>query len=125
MIPFNLEEYTKNPNRKIVTRDGRAVTKILCTDAKGDHPIVALIEGHDGTFEISCSYTNNGKVYSSNIESCADLFFAPEKHKGWVNVYRDFGLGIRHCKCVFDSEEEALRNRDTKAVATVKIEWEE
>ena len=82
MIPFNLKEYTKNPNRKIVTRDGRAVTKILCTDAKGDHPIVALIEGHDGTFEISCSYTNNGEIYSSNIESCADLFFAPEKHEG-------------------------------------------
>ena len=44
MIPFNLEEYTKNPNRKIVTRDGRAVTKILCTDAKGPFPIVALVE---------------------------------------------------------------------------------
>lgn len=125
MIPFNLEEYTKNPNRKIVTRDGRVVTKILCTDAKGDHPIIALIESHDGTFENSFSYTNNGKIYSSKIESCADLFFTPKKSEGWVNVYNDLGLGIRHCKCIFDSEEEALRNRDSEAIATVKIEWEE
>lgn len=31
MIHFNVEKYVKNPNRKIVTRDGRNV-RILCTD---------------------------------------------------------------------------------------------
>lgn len=42
MKQFNLDEYLKNPNRKIVTRDGRAV-RIICIDKKSDAwPIVAL-----------------------------------------------------------------------------------
>lgn len=42
MKEFSLEEYLKNPNRKIVTRDGRDV-RIICTDRRGgDHPILAL-----------------------------------------------------------------------------------
>ena len=44
MKPFNLEEYLANPNRKIVTRDGRNV-RIICTDRKdSDFPIVALVK---------------------------------------------------------------------------------
>ena len=124
MIPFNLEEYTKNPNRKIVTRGGRAVTKILCTDAKGPFPVVALVENPYCKIEAPLSFNNKGR-YSSRGQDSNDLFFVPEKREGWVNVYSDLGLGIRHCKCIFNSEEEALRNRDSKAVATVKIEWEE
>ena len=44
MKPFSLEEYLKNPNKKMVTRDGRKVTRVLCTDARGSYPVVALIE---------------------------------------------------------------------------------
>ena len=36
MKQFNLAEYLKNPERKIVTRDGRSVKRILCVDAKGE-----------------------------------------------------------------------------------------
>ena len=43
MKPFNLEEFKKNPSRKIITRDGRSV-QILCTNARRSYPIVALIE---------------------------------------------------------------------------------
>ena len=45
MKPFNLEEYLKDPNRKIVTRDGRNVT-IHCTNYC-IKPIIAQIEGLD------------------------------------------------------------------------------
>ena len=31
MKQFNLEEYKKNPNRKVITRDGRSV-RILCSN---------------------------------------------------------------------------------------------
>lgn len=42
MKQFNLEEYQKNPNRKVITRDGRNV-RIICTDKrKDDYPILAL-----------------------------------------------------------------------------------
>ena len=44
MKQFNLDEYLKNPSRKVVTRDGKNV-RIVCTDKKGnDYPVVALIE---------------------------------------------------------------------------------
>ena len=48
MKPFSLEEYIKNPSTKIVTRDGKNV-RIICTDAKGNFPIIALVETHNGT----------------------------------------------------------------------------
>lgn len=50
MKQFNLEEYLKNPSRKVVTRDGRNA-RIICTDAKGKYPIVALMEISDGSTE--------------------------------------------------------------------------
>ena len=34
MKQFNLEEYLKDPNKKVVTRDGRNA-RIVCTDRKG------------------------------------------------------------------------------------------
>lgn len=120
MKQFNLEEYLKNPSKKVVTRDGSKV-RIICTDKKGACPIVALIERSDGVAEETVTYKENGKFFGDSSYKY-DLFFAPEKHEGWVNVYRIGGLG---CRCIFDSEEEARQNADKEAIATVKIEWEE
>ena len=118
MKAFSLEEYLKNPNRKVVTRNGRSA-RIICTDAKGNYPIVVLIE--EGGYDNALSYTKNGKLYVGETNDY-DLFFAPEKHEGWVNVYRDFD-GLM-CGSVFATEEDAKCNAKT-AIATVKIEWEE
>ena len=60
MKPFNLEEYLANPSRKIVTKDGRKVKRVLCTDAMGPYPIVVLIENYDGTRDDSFQYTKDG-----------------------------------------------------------------
>lgn len=124
MKPFNLEEYLKNPSRKVVTRDGRNA-RIICTDAKGDFPIVALIEKLDSSIEFPQKFKKNGHFLYSNEDYHLDLFFVPEKHEGWVNVHRSLGLVDLCCRCIFDSEEEARRNADETVVATVKIEWEE
>ena len=43
MKEFNLNEYLKNPSQKVVTRDGRVV-RIVCTDVKGEYPILVYIE---------------------------------------------------------------------------------
>ena len=118
MKPFSLEEYLKNPNRKVVTRNGRSA-RIICTDAKGNYPIVVLIE--EGGYDNALSYTKDGKLYVGETNDY-DLFFAPEKHEGWVNVYRDFDDVM--CGSVFATEEDAKCNAKT-AIATVKIEWEE
>ena len=120
MKQFNLEEYLKNPSRKVVTRDGSKV-RILCTDKKGDCPIVALVTRCDGVDEETVTYTKNGKFFKDTSYNC-DLFFAPEKHEGWVNVCKS---QMYRCGLIHNSEEEARRNADKAAIATVKIEWEE
>lgn len=125
MEQFSLEKYLANPSRKVVTGDGRKV-KILCTNRKSPYPIVALVENHDSDNESVCSYRENGlySLYSLSEEN--NLFFAPEKHEGWVNVYRNSDSDT-YAGAVYDSQEDAKNRKafDENYVTTIKIEWEE
>ena len=131
MKQFSLEEYLANPSKKVVRRDGRKVTRFLCTDAKGDYPIVALVEKFSGS-EMPISYTKKGEN-RIGAKSDGDLFFAPEKHEGWVNIYKaeveieTFGcLVTRYAGLyIWPTEDAAKTAADPDPVATVKIEWEE
>ena len=131
MKQFNLEEYLKNPSRKVVTRDGRNV-RVLCTNAKGDYPIVALIATLDGSIEFVCKFKKDGHFLDNDDNnSNLDLFFVPEKYKGWVNIYRGC-CGPITSTHIFSSKEEAEESSMhccgfTKGLylTTVKIEWEE
>lgn len=129
MKQFNLEEYLKNPKRKIVTGDGRNV-RIICTDAKisAFHSIIALVGESNGN-ETIVTYTNEGRYYSRIPSKTNDLFFAPEKHEGWLNIYH-----IDKCGFYISPEHPYKSKREAEAVAefssknfftTVKIEWEE
>ena len=125
MKEFNLNEYLKDPSRKVVTRDGRKV-RIICTDAKGDEPIVALLYNKNRDEENVYTYNREGIFYKDN-DSCLDLFFAPVKREGWINVYR-FKDDTRTIGCLFSSEEEANLHKYDRAseyIKTIKIEWEE
>ena len=123
MEQFSLEKYLANPSRKVVTGDGRKV-KILCTDRKSDYPIIALVENCGSTEEYVYSYRKNGDCGCSSLDNY-NLFFAPEKHEGWINVYKNLTTSASfYCDYVFDSEEEA-KMKGGGAIATVKIEWEE
>ena len=125
MKQFNLEEYLANPSKKIVTRDGRKV-RIICTDRKRlNYPIVALIENKPTEGESVLYYTKEGKMFLDNGLSDADLFFTPEKHEGWVNVYKS-GFGWSLGASIWQTEEEAKKwiGADDYAT-TIKIEWEE
>lgn len=126
MKPFNLEEYLKNPSRKVVTRDGRKVTRFLCTDARGRCPIVALVENYSSTVDTARQYTKDGRCSISGMED-TDLFFAPEKHEGWVNVFKSISSGNYMGTFIFKSKEEAEEDvKDfSNCIATIKIEWEE
>ena len=131
MKQFNLDEYLKNPSKKVVTRDGRNVTRFLCTDARGLFPIVALVEKDDG--EYSVSYTKDGRFFPNEINDKNDLFFAPEKHEGWVNIYKAAApretLGYLQTRyvgsCIWPTKEAAKTAADADNVVTIKIEWEE
>ena len=124
MKPFNLEEYLKNPSKKVVTRDRRTV-RIICTDAKGDYPIVALVEKYNGTIDDAIRYTKDGRYFKGETNE-KDLFFATEKHEGWVNMFAGV---IGNCvnSCIFKSKEDAEKEGKNwnSYVASIKIEWEE
>ena len=127
MKAFNLKEYLKNPEKKVVTRDGRSV-RICCTDKRGgDCPIVALVENPTIKTENLITYEEDGRwnpVGSRpSVDSDLDLFFAPEKHEGWVNIYPGPFTGVQ----IYKTEEDAKHcaNADAKVIATIKIEWEE
>lgn len=122
MKQFSLEEYLKNPNRKVVTRGGLPV-RIICTDRKQKCPIIALIKERDDT-EAICTYNTKGKFQTNNECSILDLMFASTKKEGWVNIYNQ---AVRSCGFIYESEEKAKQNVDKNKpyIATVKVEWEE
>ena len=127
MKRFNLQEYLANPSQKVVTRDGKPV-RILCTDAKGDYPIVGLIYyPHGDEREVPENYTENGSFDISNEENQRDLFFAPEKKEGWLNVYKIADTDQLEASCIFSTKEEAelYRGDNSNYVTTTKITWEE
>ena len=123
MEQFSLEKYLEKPNRKIVTRDGNDA-RIICTDRVAVQSVIALVKTTDE--ESLFTYTTNGKYDVAETATDLDLFFAPVKKEGWVNLYRaDEGLPV--LGHLYDTEEEAFENRSSAFVymTTVKIEWEE
>lgn len=122
MKQFNLEEYLKNPLRKIVTRDGRNA-RIVCTDKKGFNPILALVTKHIGVTEDVYLYTKNGEI-AEGISTNSDLFFTLEKHERWVNLYKE-NDNIYASMNTFKTKEEAEALSCSSCIATVKVEWEE
>lgn len=130
MKPFNLKEYLANPNKKLVTRDGREVERILCTDAVGNYPIVALVKTYDGTSDRAIMYTKEG-MYINGQTNGYDLFFASEKHEGWINIFHGKD-GPLTGNVIFASKEEAEESSrhccgftEGLYVTSGKVEWEE
>ena len=126
MEKFNLKKYLADPARKVVTRDGRNV-KIISTDMNcKNYPIVALVQIFDKYYtEKVNTYTEDGELDIEHPYS-DDLFFAPEKHEGWINVYRN-NDSHTYAGAVYDSKEDAEKRKtiDENYVTTIKIEWEE
>ena len=105
-----------------MTRDGRAA-EILCTNYIGAQHIIAQVEGYD----YSTSFHEDGRYANDRDDSDLDLFFAPEKKEGWLNIYRSesgFYLRGNPYKSKEEAEEVAKANYKTFCI-TVKIEWEE
>ena len=130
MKPFNLKEYLENPSRKVVTRDGKPA-RIICIDAKrehfgeGPHPIVALVEEKKNQ-ETIYNYREDG-IFREGYKYDIDLFFAPVKCEGWINIYKCVNVvDERTGNVIFKTKEEALDNiLSTNYIDTVNIEWEE
>ena len=122
MKQFNLEEYLANPSKKIVTREGKPA-RIICTDVKGaSYSVLALVD--KGDYEGPTLYTKKGE-YNLGTECSYDLFFEPEKHEGWINVYKS-GTGWSLGANIWQTEAGAKKwVGATDYTVTIKIEWEE
>ena len=127
MKRFSLEEYLKNPTRKIVTRDGHNA-RIICTDRRGLNvkPIAVLITIPNGD-EIIKTYLENGVETQGYEDNPNDLFFVPIKKEGWINIYLDAENSGYVGTCIYKSKEEAEESgkKWSRYITTIKIEWEE
>lgn len=116
--PFDIK--AAKAGKSVYTRDGRNV-RIVCFDANGGRPIVALVTECDDKEEIPYKYHCDGSYNCQSIPSDNDLMILAEKKEGWVNIY-----ALNHC---YSSKEEAEANIDRdyehEYVRTVKISWEE
>ena len=122
MKQFDLKEFEKNPSRKVLLRSGSDV-RIICTDKKGEFPIVALVEDDEEGEFVIC-YRKTGRFLIER-ESPNDLVFAPTKQEGWVNIYRSDSDTKRNVGNVYPSEKEAKEHKVFGYIKTIRIEWEE
>ena len=124
MEEFSLEKYLKNPNRKVVTRDGRSV-RIVCTNRLDEnYHVIALVNNEDS--EKCYIYTTFGKFDGYKNRDCElDLFFAPQKKEGWINLFKVNSATTTGE--VYNTEEEAKSAiaKSLVYISTVKVEWEE
>lgn len=123
MKPFNLEEYLKNPSKKVITREGKDA-RIICTDAKGKYPVVALIKSQNN--EYPSVFTNKGK-YVLHTQHPDDLFFASKKKERWINLYYNKVRNQVYFGKIFKTEEKAKKmgKSQNNYVITIPIEWED
>ena len=125
MKRFSLEEYLKNPSKKVVTRMGRKV-RIICTDREDSiYPVVALVKDDNRKLDILVAYTKDGIPAEYN-EEYYTLFFVPEKKEGWINLYKTNSI-ISPGPRAYDTKEDAESAAGDKSyyISTIKIEWEE
>ena len=122
MKQFNLEEYLKNPERKVVTRDRHPV-RIICTDHDNiSYPIVGAIKGYDFPF----CFSEDGYVVGSKCNDANDLFFASEKHEVWINIYKNTSDYVFPSHIFKTKEEAEETGKECMGyITTSKIEWEE
>ena len=117
--PFDIQKAREG--KPVCTRNG-AKARIICFDAKSDAPIIALITTDDGT-EIAFDYLPDGTFFNSENPD-NDLMMLPEKKEGWMNIYSN-GYNHKVGALIYNSKEEALNNKESNAIDTVKIEWRE
>ena len=127
MKPFDLAK--AKAGAPVITRDGRKA-RILSFDlCNRDYPMAAAFTDSDGNEWVN-TLTNEGKCFAfADKDSPSDLFMAPVKREGWVNIYRSAPGGAQDCypqPLIFNTREEAIAAAYPSSLrATTRIEWEE
>ena len=118
--PFDLEAAKKG--KPVRTRAGRKA-RIICFDAVNPlYPLIVLVDNEG--IETPFQFTKDGLKSSGVSGQISDLMMLPEKHVGWVNVYKD--TGRYKAGVIFPTKGDAINTkRSVGYVTTAKIEWEE
>ena len=123
--PFDIEK--AKAGAKIMTRDG-SPARIIETNLMGEYPIaIARVVYHNGVKnEFPYSYTIDGRFRKDRPNEIYDLVMCPEKHEGWMNLYKRSDGSILSGD-VHSTRAEAEENviKALQLVTTIKIEWEE
>jgi hypothetical protein len=106
-------------SKPVQTRDGRPV-RILCTDLRGEFPVVAVIENRD--FDGVGMWRLSG-VNQFGQESDLVNVREPER-TGWLNVYRDDDGGHYVGSRIRASREESLDSAyPHRIVACIEVKY--
>lgn len=113
--PFNLEQALAGA--PVIMRDGSKVGSIVsfANEVNQEYSIVAVVQDCVGKFTKE-GIAEWGIYY--------DLFMAPTKKEGWINIYNVHSLDVTG-RNIYPTEEAALANKGFDCIATIKIEWEE
>lgn len=125
MKQFNLDDYMMNPKRRVVTRGGYSVT-IVDTDFRspdGLYTVVGIIHFLEKD-QISMFDRHGRSASRKSANDLSDLFFGPENHEGWINIYQCKN-GYYSGDYIHDSKSDAIEYGKPASIATVKIEWED
>ena len=122
MKPFNLEE--AKAGKLVCSREGMPA-RIICFDAKGQFPIIALIEKEG---EEQCyTYTNNGQIMD-DAKRPWDLMMKTTHKEGYTTMSYDYLDNLkRGCAGrykMFENRVDLLKYYGEQ-IPIVKIEWEE
>ena len=116
MKQFNLDEFLKN-RIGVVTRNGLPVRIEGIYFSNPEYPVKDVVDNH-----YTKDFTADGLLRIGE-ETEYDLFFAFEKHEGWMNIYQDdVGYFGKH---IFQRKEDAEMTACSNRIALAKVEWEE
>lgn len=122
MKPFDLKAALEGAS--VVTRDGRTVTQFHEFALSPDR--LLFLPSLAGVLDNSIvTWKYNGRY--SNYEHELDLFMAPAKREGWINILREekVQLGCVTGCLIFLSKAHADARATSSRIACVRIEWEE
>lgn len=109
MQQFDLSLWLQDKSRKVVTRSGHNV-RILCTDQRGDTPIVALVEFE--TFDGVQIFYSDGK---NIIHREFDLFFADEEKE-----LTEFEKAVKQVMWTAYNYDDCSTGKDVDDISNVK-----
>ena len=126
MKPFDLEK--AKAGAQVVQRCGRRARIVDFALKNEAYPLVVIYTDDMGREHLT-EFSVEGKYYGDQNDDYRDLFMAPVKREGWVNIYRSAHGGAQDCypqPLIFNTREEAIAAAYPSSLrATTRIEWGE